>query len=143
NRRITVYSVGAIAIPYTGVRNAASLDILARANVTIAGTIQAGDVITLNIGGTPTTDSAGKTTTTGGSDYKHTVGKDETIGTIITSLAADINAANSNTGDTKVYATPDPAISALLLTSRLPGVSGNDITVNVAVTAATSSTVAG
>jgi len=57
NRRITVYSIGAIAIPYTrpppgqpgysGTRNP-----------DIAGTIQAGDVITINIGGHPATDSA-------------------------------------------------------------------------------------
>src|SRR5262249_6163959 len=45
NRRITVYSLGATTIPYTGVRNAASLDIVARGSVTIGGTVQVGDAI--------------------------------------------------------------------------------------------------
>ena len=142
NRRITVYSIGANTIPYTGVRNAASIDILARGTITFTGTIQAGDVITINIGGTSSTDTAGKTTFTGGTDYKYTVTKDDTIGTIIAALSAAISAANDNTGDTNVYATPNPAISALLLTSRLSGTAGNVTTINVLVTAATSATAA-
>jgi uncharacterized protein (TIGR03437 family) len=142
NRRITVYSIGANTIPYTGVRNAASLDIVARGSVTIGGTIQAGDVIDLNIGGTTTTDSSGTTTTTGGADYKYTVVKDDTLTTVINNLAALVNAANNGSGDTNVYATPNPAASLILLTSRLSGVSGNVTTMHVTVTAATSSTTA-
>ena len=60
NRRITVYSMGENTIPYAGVRNSASLDIVARGRVTIAGGIQAGDVVKINIGGTQSTDSAGQ-----------------------------------------------------------------------------------
>jgi len=42
-------------------------------------------------------------------------------------------AANNGAGRIpNVYGTPDPAISSLLLTSRLAGAAGNDITVNVA-----------
>ena len=66
-------------VPYAGVVNAASLNILARGRVTVAGGIQAGDAININIGGTQSTDSAGKVTTTGGADYKYTVVKDDTI----------------------------------------------------------------
>ncbi len=142
NRRITVYSVGENTVPYTGVRNAASLDILARGRVNIGGGIQAGDAITINIGGTQATDSAGKLTTTGGADYKHSVVKDETIGTIVTALATLINAANNNDGDPNVYATPDLATADVLLTSKKPGAEGNNITLIVSVVAASSSTAA-
>ncbi len=59
NRRITVYSMGENTVPYAGVRNSASLDIVARGRVTLTGGIQAGDAININIGGTTTTDSSG------------------------------------------------------------------------------------
>ena len=101
--------MGENTIPYAGVVNSASLNIVARGRVTISGGIQAGDAIDINIGGTQSTDSAGKVTTTGGADYKYTVVKDDTINTIVTALASLINAANSGGGDTNVYATPDLA----------------------------------
>jgi uncharacterized protein (TIGR03437 family) len=142
NRRITVYSVGENTVPYTGVRNAASLDILARGTVAVSGAIQAGDSITINIGGTQTTDSAGATTTTGGADYKYTIVKDDTISTIVTALAALINAANSNTGDVNVYATPDLATATVILTSRLSGTDGNAITVYITLGKLTSASAA-
>ena len=41
NRRITVYSMGENEVPYAGVVNAASLNILARRRATVAGSIQA------------------------------------------------------------------------------------------------------
>src|SRR4029079_15170298 len=41
NRRVTVYSLGATSIPYQGVRNAASINIVATGTITIGGTIQA------------------------------------------------------------------------------------------------------
>jgi uncharacterized protein (TIGR03437 family) len=142
NRRITVYSVGENTVPYAGVRNAASLDITARGRVTITGAIQAGDAIDINIGGTQSTDSAGKVTTTGGVDYKYTIVATDTINSIVTALAALINAANSNVGDPNVYATPDLATGDVLLTSRLSGTDGNATTVYVTVTAASSATTA-
>ena len=142
NRRITVYSMGENTVPYAGVVNSASLNILARGRVTIAGGIQAGDAININIGGTQSTDSAGKVTTTGGADYKYTIVKDDTIDTIVTALAEMINAANSGNGDTNVYATPDPATGDVILTSRAAGTAGNTITVYVTVTAASGSTTA-
>ena len=114
--------------------NAASLNIVARGRVTIAGGIQAGDAIDINIGGTQSTDSAGKVTTTGGADYKYTIVKDDTISTIVTALAALINAANSGAGDPNVYATPDLATGDVILTSRVAGTAGNSITVYVTVT---------
>ena len=50
NRRITVYSMGETSIPYAGVRNAASFDIVASGSVAVDGTINAGDVATISIG---------------------------------------------------------------------------------------------
>jgi phage tail sheath gpL-like len=140
NRRITVYSIGEVAVPYTGVRNAASLDIVARGTLTVSGNIQEGDVIKVNIGGTTTTDSSGTSTTTGGNDYSYTVKKDDTIANIIQQIASLINAANSGTGDPNVYATPDVATSQVLLTSRVPGTDGNSVTYSVKLTAASSAT---
>ena len=142
NRRITVYSMGETTIPYTGVRNSASLDIVARGRVTITGGIQAGDVVKINIGGTSSTDSNGKVTITGGADYSYTITKDDTLDTVVTKLAGQINAANNNDGDPNVYATPDTATEDILLTSRKPGVEGNNITVNITVTPASGQTTA-
>ena len=142
NRRITVYSMGENTVPYAGVVNAASLNILARGRVTVAGAIQAGDAIDINVGGTQSTDSTGKVTTSGGADYKYTIVKDDTIDTIVTALAEKINTANSGNGDPNVYATPDSATGDVILTSRAGGTAGNAITVYVTVTAAGASTAA-
>ena len=142
NRRITVYSIGQNTVPYAGVVNSASLNIVARDRVTITGGIQAGDAIDINVGGTQSTDSAGKVTTTGGADYKYTIVKDDTISTIVNALTNMINAANSGAGDTNVYATPDLATGDVILTSRVAGTAGNNITVYVTVTVASGSTMA-
>ena len=142
NRRITVYSMGENTVPYAGVVNAASLNILARGRVTVAGSIQAGDAININIGGSQSTDSAGKVTTTGGADYKYTIVKDDTIDTIVTALAEKINTANSGNGDPNVYATPDTATGDVILTSRAGGTAGNAITVYVTVTGASAASAA-
>ncbi len=142
NRRITVYSIGLNSVPYTGVRNAASLDIVARGTLTLGGTIQANDVVDLNIGGTTTTDTAGNQTTTGGLDYKYTIASTDTLTTVINNLAALVNKYNNGAGDPNVYATPNPTASLILLTSRLNGTDGNATTTHVAVTAASSSSAA-
>jgi uncharacterized protein (TIGR03437 family) len=138
NRRITVYSMGESTVPYAGVVNAASLDIVARGRVTIAGNIQAGDAIDINVGGTQSTNSAGNVTAAGGADYKYTILSTDTLGTIVTALAQQINAANSGNGDPNVYATPDLATGDVILTSRAAGTAGHAITVYTTVTAASS-----
>lgn len=128
NRRITVYSIGENAIPYTGVRNAASFDIVATGRLTVSGTITAGDVIDVTISGV---------------EYKYTVVKDDTVQTIVLALAAAINSSNNNAGDPNVYATPDKDNGVVLLTARLSGDAGNSIAYSVTVTAASSSATAG
>jgi uncharacterized protein (TIGR03437 family) len=137
NRRITVYSMGENTVPYGGVVNSASLDIKARLRIAIAGDIQAGDEIDINIGGTQETDSEGSTTVTGGSDYTYTLVSDDTRANIVTQLAQSINLANSGAGDTNVYAIADTQTNDIILTSRVSGTDGNEITVFITVSAAT------
>jgi uncharacterized protein (TIGR03437 family) len=161
NRRITVYSMGENTVPYAGIVNSASINIVARGAVTFTAiiastvttapipppTVQAGDLIDINIGGTSTTSTTGSATTTttitGGADYKYTVLAADTVSTIVTALANLINAANNGAGDTNVYATPDLAIGALLLTSRLGGIKGNATTFFCTITPVASATTAG
>jgi uncharacterized protein (TIGR03437 family) len=161
NRRITVYSMGENTVPYSGVVNSASLNIVAKGTVTFSAliaptavttpptpnSVQAGDVIDINIGGTQTTTTTGSASTTtsitGGVDYKYTVLAADTVSTIITALANMINAANSGAGDTNVYATPDTATGVLLLTSRLAGIKGNATTYFCTITPVASATTAG
>jgi uncharacterized protein (TIGR03437 family) len=142
NRRITVYSIGENTIPFTGVRNAASFDIKASGNVTIAGTITAGDSIDINIGGTSSTDTTGATTITGGADYKYTFKTDDTINIIINTLVAQINSANEGAGDPNVGAFPDLTTGLLLLTAKASGLDGNNVTYFATVKAASTSSAA-
>ena len=161
NRRITVYSMAENTVPYAGVVNSASINIVAKGTVTFSAliastvttapipppTVQAGDVIDINIGGTQTTTTTGSatstTTITGGTDYKYTVLAADTVSTVITALANLINAANSGAGDTNVYATPDLATGVLLLTSRLSGINGNNTTFFCTITPVSTTTTAG
>src|ERR1017187_2325415 len=161
NRRITVYSMAENPIPYAGVVNSASINIVAKGTITFTATIapatvttpptpnsvQAGDEIDVNIGGTSTTNTTGSgtntTTITGGVDYKYTVLATDTVGTIVTALANLINAANNGAGDTTVYATPDVTTGVLLLTSRLPGIKGNNTTFFCTITPVSTATTPG
>jgi uncharacterized protein (TIGR03437 family) len=113
NRRITVYSPGANSIPYTGVRNAASLDLVATGQVTLDGDIQAGDIVTITISGT---------------DYTYTVKSTDTLDQVVDGLVAAIQAANSGAGDTNIFVSGDHSNEAVLLRSRTSGAAGNNIT---------------
>jgi uncharacterized protein (TIGR03437 family) len=137
NRRITVYSMGANTVPYQGVVNAASLAIYANGSVTISGTIQAGDVVTINIGGMASTDSAGNATTTGGANYTYTVKSTDSltdtingvvVNDVLAGLYAAITSANNNAGDPNVTVAVYTAGNELLFTARASGPDGNNIT---------------
>jgi uncharacterized protein (TIGR03437 family) len=151
NRRITVYSIGANTVPYQGVVNAASMAIYANGSVSIGGTIQAGDVITVNIGGRASTDSAGNQTTTGGADYTYTVKSTDsftnTIGgvvvnDVIVGTVAAIGSSNGGKGDPNVLVTADSATWRLILTARKPGPDGNNITYSVSTAPSSSNSAA-
>ena len=84
NVRVLVYTPAVPNVPYSGVRNAASLNVYAAGSVAIGGAIQAKDTVTITINGT---------------DYKYTVLKTDTLDTVTTALANLINAANNSLGD--------------------------------------------
>src|SRR5207245_2652533 len=89
NRRVLIYSPAEPNIPQQGVRNAASLQIFALGGVTIGGTINASDVVTITINGT---------------GYKYTVVKADPLDTVVNALVNAINTSNSGKGDPKVVA---------------------------------------
>jgi hypothetical protein len=118
NRRITVYTLGNTVIPYQGVRNAASINIVATGGVTIGGDIQAKDVATITISGTA---------------YAYTVVAGDTLTTIVQGLVNAINSSNANAGDPNVIATADLNGSQVVLTARTAGSDGNVITYSATV----------
>jgi uncharacterized protein (TIGR03437 family) len=118
NRRITVYSLGETSIPYQGVRNAASINITARGQVAISGTIQDKDVVTITISGV---------------NYTYTVKTADTLASIVQGLVATISAANSGAGDPNALATADLAANAVVLTAKTSGTAGNDVTYSATV----------
>jgi hypothetical protein len=137
NSRITVYSMGANTVPYQGVVNAASLAIYANGSVTISGTIQAGDVVTINIGGTASTDSAGNPTTIGGANYTYTVKSTDSftdtingvvVNDVLAGLYAAITSSDNGAGDPNVTVAVYTSGSQLLFTARTSGPNGNNIT---------------
>ena len=118
NRRVTVYSLGATSIPYQGVRNAASINIVATGTITIGGTIQAKDVVTLTISGTT---------------YSYTVLSTDTLASVVQALVNAINNSNSNAGDANVLATADLGTDNVVLTAKTPGSAGNTVTYSATV----------
>jgi phage tail sheath gpL-like len=100
-------------VPYSGVRNAASLEIFAVGSVTFSGTIKEADTVTVTINKT---------------DYKYTIVKDDTFDKVVNALVALINGSNSGKGDPNVLATPNLVVGAIILTARAPGSDGNAVT---------------
>jgi uncharacterized protein (TIGR03437 family) len=119
NRRITVYSMGETSIPYAGLRNAASIDIVATGGVGVSGTINAGDVATISIG----TDASATAV-----DYPYEVLATDTLATVAEALAKVINSSNSGAGDPNVTALADPTANTVILQARVSGTDGNSIT---------------
>jgi len=117
NQRILVYTTSEQDLPYNGVLNSASLVIYALDTVTISGTVKAGDKVTLTIGvsTSPTTEP-----------YTYTIQSGDNYAAIVNGLVALINAGS---GDPNVLATPDIQADKIVLTSKIPGVNGNNITV--------------
>ncbi len=130
NLRITVYTISSTALPYQAVRNSANLDIIANGQVTIGGTIAAGNVVTINIGTSNTATPA---------TYTYTVKSTDGLTDVVQGLVSAINSSNGGAGDPNVIATADLTNLLVGLTSRLPGDVGNDIT--LAASVSTNSTV--
>jgi hypothetical protein len=126
DRRVLVFTLGSPIVPINGITNSASLNVYALGAVNFTGTITVGDTVTITIKGT---------------DYKYTVVKDDTLTTIIQNLTNLIN-GKSGTPDPNVIATVNVGFNQIVLTSRLPGPDGNNITYSAASAGASSSTAA-
>src|ERR1035441_3477890 len=166
NRRITVYSMGANTVPYAGVVNSASINIVAKGTITFTATIapatvttpptpnsvQAGDEIDVNIGGTSTTNTTGSgtntTTITGGVDYKYTVLSTDTVGTIVSVMATNLSfhtasadltqtALPTTLGGTQVYfngiAAPLTLVSPTMVNAQIPWELGDTTSISAYV----------
>ena len=142
NRRINVYSAGTNAIPYQGVRNAASLNIYALGNVALSGTITANDSVTITICSPPAANanttgcispSAANASTSGltvGTDYTYKIKTNDTFDVIVNALVTAINAGN---GNPNVVAAPNLATQTVLLAARQAGPDGNQIAYTTSV----------
>ncbi|HWR52744.1 MAG TPA: hypothetical protein VN428_16660 [Bryobacteraceae bacterium] len=122
-RRVLFFTPADIALPLTGIRNAASLDVFAVGSVQFSGTITEGNNITIKIND---------------KEYKYQVKKDETLGTVTTGVADLINAGD---GDPSVIATPNLALTAVVLTSRIGGEEGNNTKLETSTSPSTTATI--
>src|SRR5262249_49916907 len=97
------------------------LDIIATGTVTIGGTIQAGDIVTINIGTSTTATPAA---------YSYTVKSTDALTDVIQAL---VNAINAGNGDPNGNATADLRALDVGPTSPVPGDTGNNITLSATV----------
>jgi uncharacterized protein (TIGR03437 family) len=155
NRRVTVYSIGANNIPYSGVRNAASMKIYSVGSVALTGSVTANNAVAITIGNSATntgtncgsTSTASTTTTTTGTtttsstttnvtgaanapigcgtSYTYTVQSSDTLPDVVNGLVAAINAGS---GDPNAFAFADFATTTVVLTAKTEGVDGNSVT---------------
>jgi len=121
DRRVLVYTPNPQLVPPNGIRNSASLAIYAVGSVAFSGTPTSGETVTVTIG---IKDSSGNATNTHA--YTYTMKQNDTIAIVVQGMTALINAGS---GDPYVFATADPVAGVVLLTSRVPGADGNNITV--------------
>jgi hypothetical protein len=110
NRRVMVFSTHDQPIPYTAVRNAASLDVFATGTIGLSGTVRENDEITINIRKGEQTNA-----------YVYKIARTDTVSTLLSNLVAVINAKP----DPFVTASIIPDLSTLLLTAREGGEGGN------------------
>ncbi len=130
NRRILVFTEGEPLIAINGVRNAASREIFSLGSVSVrlsqtvnsttglldTGKITAGDTVTLTIADTR--------------KYVYTVKTDDTLDTIMTGMAALVNAGS---GDIQVFAKYEPTLGLVKLQAKEGGTQGDDIAIAVEV----------
>jgi|SRR5580658_7279399 uncharacterized protein (TIGR03437 family) len=122
NQRILVYTQAEQDLPYNGVLNSASLIIYAVDTVTIGGTIKAGDKVTITIG-----NAVSSATPPG---YTYTIQSGDNFAAIVNGLVATINAGS---GDPNAIATSDTTANEVVLTARVSGALGNNVTVATSI----------
>ena len=121
DRRVLVFTPALPVIPVNGLVNAASRVVAATGSITFGGTVTATDTITVTI----------NTAT-----YEYTVANNDTMANIILNITNLINGTKSGKPDPNVIASASVAISEIGLTSRAPGLNGNNVTYSVLVAAA-------
>jgi uncharacterized protein (TIGR03437 family) len=126
NRRIMVFTMAEKSIPYNGVRNSASRSIHALGAITISGSIQADDKVTVTIGEDEDEDDDVDEAL----EYVYTVIEQDTLQNVVAQL---VNLINAGDGDPLVYASANLQQLAVILTAREEGADGNDIPYSVAV----------
>ncbi len=116
NQRILVYTPAEQDLAYNAVLNAASLVIYATDTVTIGGTIKSGDKVTVTIGVLTSATTV---------PYTYTIQSGDDFAGIVDGLVALINGGK----DPNVLATADTQADEVVLTAKVPGVLGNNVTV--------------
>ena len=132
NRRVLVHTPGIQNLPLNAVNNAASLAIYAVGSINFAGTITAGNTVTIKIGCTGGPPACIVAT----ASYVHTVVSTDTLTTVIQDLVAKINKT-----DTNVTAAFDSTANEIVLTAKFPGAVGGNVTYSVS--SSTGSTILG
>ncbi len=108
NRRVMVYTPSANPLSYQALVNSANTNVYSSGQITIGGTINAGDVITVTVVA---------------AQYAYTVKASDSLATVTDGVAAVINASN----DPNVTALADETDDIVVLHSILPGSQGNSI----------------
>jgi hypothetical protein len=114
NRRVMVYTPSANPLAYQALVNSANTNVYAKGQITIGGSINAGDVITVTVAA---------------ASYAYTVKASDSLATVTDGVAAVINASN----DPNVTALADETDDIVVLYAILPGSQGNSITYSTSV----------
>jgi len=114
-------------LPYQAVVNVYNQNIYATGTITLGGSINNGDVISVTIG-----NSNPYTANAASNIYTYTVKATDSTSDVVTGLA---DAINSNNGDPNVIATADTADAEVVLTARVPGAYGSAVTYSTALSA--------
>lgn len=117
NRRVLVYSVAPVGLPYQAVTNSANQNVYASGSVSIGGSINNGDIVTINIGNASNNVASAQ--------YTYTVKTTDSLAAVVTTLADQINAGS---GDPNVTATVDLIDQRVVLQAKVAGTQGDNVT---------------
>lgn len=123
NQRVLIYTEGPTNIPVNGVTNAASLAIYAEGSVTLGGTLEANDTVTIKVES---------------KSYIYKEVSKDSFDNIINTL---VNAINAGSGDPNVIAVADTATQEVILIARTPSTAGNNVTYSATVSTSATITV--
>jgi uncharacterized protein (TIGR03437 family) len=111
NRRVLVFTMAEQRVANTGVRNAASFEVFAIGYVSFSGEVEKDASVTVTIQEER--------------EHTYTFKEGDDLAAVTDGIVAVINAGE---GDPDVFATPNPVYATVLLTARMAGEAGNDVT---------------